>query len=664
MSSTVRILWSVFLLLSLGAFNNSALAKESKADGTSKKASGADVIEHLPPEDWSKTENWAWEQIKAGKIANFSLNGHRLRPAFWQDWRGEEVKTERALRSAFLETILLCQPFKSQIPHDGVHIIGALFLEEINLKNSILEHELILEESRFERSVDLSNLKSPFEISFQGSVFEQKLTLSGARVGGDLVLDDGRFEKLDLRAGQIDGQLTMDRAKVLGSLKMQSIFVGSQFSAQQSRFDGSIKIQGALIKKQMTMEGSKILGLLALHGARIEGRLNLADAEISGPLKMRGARIGTNLNMQNGKFSSVDLTTAKVAGQVQMSDSGFSDKLSLYGLDVGDMFTLNGATVHGELHFQGAHISSKVSMQRSTFKKEVSFKGANIGGDLYLDGASFADELDMHRVTIDGTLIFKAGEFKDDVNIDLAKIDSVEYKGAKELQNLNLKGTSVNKVFVKVKDTNDWPIKMDLHGFTYNLFWGEYEGVEGGQKDFFKAWLERLKKYSPQPYEQCAKVLREAGFPERANDVLYAGKEKERHDALVNNNFGRWLWLSILKLTIGYGLGLRYFRALWWAGLFILIGGYICFTADGKRRVSSLCDSDAKGENGKVKNSRLCLACLFYSFDMLLPIIKLRSKHDRLDLPCPQRLYFYFHQMTGWLLVSFILAGLAGITQG
>ena len=54
---------------------------------------------------------------------------------------------------------------------------------------------------------------------------------------------------------------------------------------------------------------------------------------------------------------------------------------------------------------------------------------------------------------------------------------------------------------------------------------------------------------------------------------------------------------------------------------------------------------------------------LAYSFDKLLPIVRLREKHYTIDLAGLTRYYFYVHRMIGWALASFLVAGLSGITQ-
>jgi hypothetical protein len=55
-----------------------------------------------------------------------------------------------------------------------------------------------------------------------------------------------------------------------------------------------------------------------------------------------------------------------------------------------------------------------------------------------------------------------------------------------------------------------------------------------------------------------------------------------------------------------------------------------------------------------------------YSVDMLLPIIKLRECHYDIDFEGqfrPARYYFYFHKFMGYVLASFLVAGLSGLTK-
>ena len=62
---------------------------------------------------------------------------------------------------------------------------------------------------------------------------------------------------------------------------------------------------------------------------------------------------------------------------------------------------------------------------------------------------------------------------------------------------------------------------------------------------------------------------------------------------------------------------------------------------------------------------------LFCSLDLLLPIVELNKAHadfvmkDLADTTATAWIayYFYIHKLFGWVLASFLIAGLAGLTQ-
>jgi len=159
-------------------------------------------------------------------------------------------------------------------------------------------------------------------------------------------------------------------------------------------------------------------------------------------------------------------------------------------------------------------------------------------------------------------------------------------------------------------------------------------------------WLAKDNPYTPQPYEQLASVLRNMGHGQEATDVLYAGSERARDLVFEDGHYRSWVGQTALKWTIGYGLGFRYFRSFFWVIGLVLIGTLLL------RR---------SGQNELVdKEYKLAF---FYSLDMLLPIIKLRGAHYDIDLEGKVRYYFYFHQIMGYVLASFLIAGLSGLTK-
>jgi len=111
----------------------------------------------VPPKpEWTKIEQWVWEQVREGKQADFNqLENIKLDPA-----ESECCTSTRKLSSNFLETILLDNPFQSALTRKGVRIIGAWFPDSINLENAEIKHEICIDESRLDAGVNLSGCSS------------------------------------------------------------------------------------------------------------------------------------------------------------------------------------------------------------------------------------------------------------------------------------------------------------------------------------------------------------------------------------------------------------------------------------------------------------------------------------------------------------------------
>jgi len=189
---------------------------------------------------------------------------------------------------------------------------------------------------------------------------------------------------------------------------------------------------------------------------------------------------------------------------------------------------------------------------------------------------------------------------------------------------------------------NTWPAQLSLNGFTY-----EQLGISNADnsKDmaarpasWWIEWLSREVAYSPQPYEYLATTLAKLGYNDKAVDILYSSKNRQLQSASFPDNI--LLWLE--RAVIGYGYHPIY--AVRWALGFILLGAVVL-------RLSN------QGPENKMPYG------IAFSFDMLLPIVKLREYHYKIDLKGWARYYFYFHKLMGWALGLFLIAAVTGLTK-
>ncbi|MFV0473150.1 MAG: hypothetical protein ACK5MQ_02765 [Pikeienuella sp.] len=228
---------------------------------------------------------------------------------------------------------------------------------------------------------------------------------------------------------------------------------------------------------------------------------------------------------------------------------------------------------------------------------EFRLVGANIEGNLSFVGAVFLNvggkAVSANRLQVGGGVFLRDG----------ARISGI----------LNLTGANISAI---VDDPVCWPEPGDLrlNRCRYGAFHGK--GVSAEERI---RWLTLQdpsrfgEGFWPQPWEQCAKVLRDMGHPKDAREVLIEKERLQRQDArrrleqqLREARLERqrisadgpsnaalaaqapipplWLLLwttrfrdALLAVTIRYGH--RPFGALWWLGGFWLVGACLFLAA-------------------------------------------------------------------------------------
>ena len=192
-----------------------------------------------------------------------------------------------------------------------------------------------------------------------------------------------------------------------------------------------------------------------------------------------------------------------------------------------------------------------------------------------------------------------------------------------------------------------WPdtLRLELDGFVYHRLGGlsgaEITDMDRREISWLKEWLGKQDDYSPRPYQQMAKVLRSAGYVGKATAVLFEGKKHQQEETRTLSI--DWWWLVLQWLFIGYGY--YNFQVLYW---FLVVCGLGMI-------VLHLSGQDAA--------HKMKYYGLSYSIDTLLPIIELHRPHYDIELQGWVRVYFYVHKIVGYVLASFLIAGLSGLTR-
>lgn len=533
-------------------------------------------------ERWMAQEKFVWERVCIGAIANFnegSAYGGYLDPKKADGW-----PRNRVLSSAFLETILLKDPYRRTLTRRGVTIVGARFTEAVDLQGAQLKHVLGLGWSRLEKGADLRRVRSAHSIGFSGSKVESTLNMNGLHLDASLFMRDGaEFADVVLVTARVGGQLDLTASKVTGKLDMTGLHVGADlFMGSEAQF-AEVSLRGAHVRAQLDLTGSKVTGKLDMDGLRVDQSLYMMD---------------------KAEFAEVNLSNAHVGGQ-----------LGLIASKMSGTFTCSSTEIQGDVYLgRGAE-----------FAGPIVFVFGRVGGSFELAGGSFHQHVDLTGTQIAGEL----------------RLGSSRHESAKWFDNSIL--TLRNARADAIQDLSDaWPPgSIELTGFTYRSLGGFYAAERDPMGEravrWFQDWLGK-QQYAAAPYEQLASVLRSQGRPKEASEILYTSRERERSRA----PFLRYIWLTAMSWLIGYGHHID--RALIWVAGFLIAG------------LAALRISGEGPRNGMPYG-------IAYSFDMLLPIIQLRKKHYDIDLHGWPRYYFYVHRIMGYVLASFLIAGISGLSK-
>ena len=390
-------------------------------------------------------------------------------------------------------------------------------------------------------------------------------------------------------------------------------------------FPASMKMPHAEVTSHFWLSGCRLEGGVGFIGTHFARRLGLEGCFVRELVDFQGAVIEGNFVLDSSRLAEADFNDIQTQGNLFARRATFAGKLSMNRIKV----------------------QSGLFMAQGRFEDEVQLLGARIGGQVVFNEAVLAGKLSMDGAEITEVLFMWGVEF---INNAPASLIYCKIGGNLQLErakffSLDLTGTHAQAV---VDKDMEWPDKPKLDHFTYQHLgglgkgWGQDHMLDR-PASWFVGWLAKHKPYSPQPYEQCAKVLCEAGQPGKAKEVLYQGKERERNEP--NGDFRRWVWLTASKWLLGHGLTWRFAvaPAAWAVGVLLLSWLIFCLTP--------CLSKDHSAWWG-----------LGYSLSKLIPLVSFGK--DIADLPVASfaaRAWFTFQTLFGWFLASLIVAGLAGV---
>ena len=489
-------------------------------------------------------------------------------------------------------------------------------------------------------------------------------------------------------------------ALVVGELDLEGTRIPRDVGLLQCRFDSVPNFRSTRIDT-LNLSGSALPGLNA-DRLRAEGGVILREVAVTGEIRLSGAKLGGDLDCDGARFTAGDSGRALFADGLLAEGGVF-----LRGVEATGEIRLGGAKLGGDLDCDGARFTAGDS-GRALFadglraEGNVFLRGAEATGEIRLGGAKLGGSVDCEgaRLTagksgwalnaagaeIDGGFFLREG----------ARIDGVLDLTAARFGSLN-------------DDAACWPKPGNLA-----LNRCQYDAFTGGPVTAAARirWLDLQDParwgtdFWPQPWEHCAKVLREMGHAEAARQVLIAKEVRQRADRRrrrrEDGNYltasWRWFWDTVLRFSVRYGhqplFAFLWLMMLWGAGVGIF--GYAAATDAIKPNNAFVLRSaewvtcapgyaPPPGSDGVARNTGGSqLDCFLnqpeaasypafnawvYSADTLLPIVAMEMQEFWIPDETQgtrgraTRVFLWLQIIAGWALSLLAVAGFSGLVR-
>ncbi|MGE4293719.1 MAG: hypothetical protein AB7E32_16095 [Desulfovibrio sp.] len=564
------------------------------------------------------------------------------------DCGGQEVDAD------FLVWMCTDERAREVVPHAGVILRHALFSKKINLSFAVV----------------------PFPVRWFECAFRENINLYSAHLHS-LFLDNSNCNGIRAEGLATQGGLHLSAITNNGAIRLPGANIGGDIACNNAKLTAPIK-------------GADQGRAFGADGLTTKGVITFDSAEVHGVIRLLGANIGGDVNCSNAKLTA-----------------------PIKGADQGQAFIADGLTTKGGLYFRG----SETKVQGA-----IRLLGATIGGNLDCANAKFLpldsgenqDEnpepvLFADKLTLGGNLFLREG-FQAAGRISLVRaaiqgglcLTCLEQP---ERTTLDLRHAQADFLY---DDQVSWPARgnLFLDNFTYNSIFEDSPTDFDARKD----WLSRMPddgKFRPQPYEQLARVLREAGHTYDAKKILMEKNRikaskwtwrpmrtyEELMEDAVNPDTSKHhahkihpvskAWYFLSWAFIGYGYSPL--RTFVWMLAFIILGWFIFHHAHDADLMAKLQESSI--QQNKTTTATFAsdpypeFSSLFYSLDSFVPLVDLHQETYWMPnvnmgaeyglgvLPIKMRsggwlrLYLWIHILMGWILTSLFVVGLTGMMR-
>ena len=490
------------------------------------------------------------------------------------------------------------------------------------------------------------------------------INFSGSRIEG--------LKETDEKGNVIITAIHGNGLHVNGTLSLQNVFA-----------HGKIKLLGANVAGDLNCQNGIFQNLgdaaFDIDGLKAVGDVLFDNVEALGEVRLISAHIGGNLDcisgiFENPKGAAFSADRVKTSGDASLDNVKVTGEASLIGADIGGSLDCGGGTFENlkgvAFNVDGFKTGGDVHLDNVKIMGEMRFIGANIGGDLDCTGGTF--------VNPEGdTFLARNAVIKDSFFWSQLKSPPQGIVGFNHM-----------RVGVLADDPRSWPEKgkLWLSGFEYGAIASDSPTDSKSRLE----WLERMPsdRYTPQPYRQLSKILRQMGHETDARAISIARMDAYRNRKKGELGWGLRAWYLFIKWTAEYGY--EPWRALYFAGAIVVLFAMVAHDAyhrgvmhPVKERVyldacyanplPDKCSSWISAERRWAAPIRLPkdypeFNSLVYAIDVFFPFVDLHQE-DYWEPNATQwggffRLWMWFAIGAGWILSTIGIAAFTGIVKG
>jgi len=635
------------------------------------------------------------------------LDGDRLvvdGPLFFQD--GFMATGEIRLRGARIQGQLGCRggTFEAAdgyaLNADGAVVSGGVFLTdgftakgEVCFTNSELGG-LYCGGGKFEypsgRALNAASAVVKANVFLNdGFTANGEVCFVGAQIGGQFSCRRGTFEHPEGQA------LAAELVAVKGNVSLNNGFVAvGEVRLLNSNLGGLDCRRGTFRYpkgRALNADGATVSGSMFLSdGFAAEGEVCLVGSLISGVLDFGGAALehtsgraiggdrmvvrGT-IFLNNGFTAAgeVCLLGAQVGGQVVCNTGHFLNPggyaLNADGLVVrGGVFLVNGFRAEGEIRLRNSEVGEFDCRGGSIVNPDgaaIYAAGCSVKGNILLaEGFSAQGTVTLSQASVGGGIYCYRGTFSCPGRVAF-QCDGAVVSGMLQWVSVSSSGLvdfAHARVDRLLDDEGSWPAKdaLRLTGLSY----GAFHHAAPTEAQARIRWLRRQAGFSPQPYEQLARVYRDSGRDEDARRIAIAKQDDRRR----RGNLGRWTRLLSWYLDVTIRYGYRPERALV-PLLALILAGYVIFSYSWSSGAMIPTKSEARLTSPARQVCTADYPCFepaVYSVELIVPLVNLHQ----VEFWAPDatrtwgvaaRAYGWVATLLGWLFTTTLVAGLSGL---